>query len=56
LPELRVNFHDHVVLIERSKNGRDLPLGERVVERVVEQLCGDAQTRGCLPVVGKPRL
>jgi hypothetical protein len=56
LPELRINFHHHMVLVERSKHRRHLPLSERIVKRVIDQLRRDAQSRCSRAVIGKPGL
>jgi hypothetical protein len=56
LPELRINFHHHMVLVKRSKHGRDLPLSERIVKCVIDQLRRDAQARRSRAVIGKPGL
>ena len=43
LPELRLDLHDDVVLVQRRVHRRDLPLAEGVVERVVDRLRRDAR-------------
>ena len=45
LPVLRRDLHDHVVLVERVVDGRDLALAEGVVERVVDLARVDAEPR-----------
>src|ERR1019366_6929010 len=41
-----VDFQDHPILVARPVDGRNLPLRERVVERVVDVLDAYAETRG----------
>ena len=53
LPEARLDLHDDVVLVQRRVDDRHLPLAERVVERVVDQLRRDAEPRGRAPVDGE---
>ena len=45
LPELRVHFHHHVILIQRRVHRRDLALAEGVVERIVDRLRRDPESR-----------
>ncbi len=42
-----------MVLVELGEDGRDLALAEGVVERVVDDLGGDAQARGGVAVDGE---
>ena len=44
LPELRLHFHDNVVLIQLRVHRRYLPLPEGIVERVVDHLRRDAKS------------
>ena len=41
----RVDFHDHVVLIDRAVDHRHLTLAESVVQRAVDLRRGDAEPR-----------
>src|ERR1035437_6307308 len=41
-----VDFQDHPILVARPVDGRNLPLRERVVERVVDVLDAHAEARG----------
>jgi hypothetical protein len=50
LPELWIDHHHHIVLVEGRVGGRDLALAEGVVENVVDGLGGDAQPRCRLPI------
>src|ERR1700734_2684604 len=50
LLELRRDLHDHVILVERTVNGRDLPLSEGIVKRIINVLRGDAQPAGGVAV------
>jgi hypothetical protein len=45
LPVLRRHFHDDAVLIHAGVHRRDLPLAERVVERLVDGAGRDAEPR-----------
>ena len=45
-----VDFQNHAILVARAIDGRDLPLRERIIERVVDILHAHAETRGRLPV------
>src|SRR5438132_1264658 len=56
LPEARLDFHHHVILVERAVHDRNLALAESVVERVVDELRGDAEARGGGPVDHQRRL
>src|SRR5215468_8648113 len=47
---LRRHLEDHVVLVERRVDVGDLALAEGVVERVVDELGEDTETRGGVPV------
>jgi hypothetical protein len=42
---LRVNLQDDAILVALGEDGRDLALGERIVERVVDVLDLDAEPR-----------
>ena len=46
----RVDLHDHVILVERAVDDRDLALAECVVERVVDLGRRDAEPRGGVAV------
>ncbi len=46
LLEFRVHFQDDAILIELREHRRDLSLAKRVVQRVVDHLRCDAQSRG----------
>ena len=48
--EVRLHLEDHAVLVELRENDGDLPLAERVVERVVNCLRGDIVARGLLAI------
>src|SRR5258708_7530435 len=52
LLELRIDFHDHVILIELGKNRGDLPLAKSVVKRVVNVGGKNAEARGGVAVDG----
>ena len=54
--ERGVDGQDHPVLVLLREDGRDLPLAERVVERVVEVRRGDAQPRRRGPVENEASL
>ena len=56
LLELRRDFHDHVVLVERTVHGGDLPLSEGVVERIVDVLRGYTQPAGGVAIDHQLRL
>ena len=56
LPEARLDLHHHVILVERAVHDRDLALAEGVVERVVDELRGDAEARCGGPVDHQRRL
>ena len=43
--ELPVHFKNDAILVELREDGRDLPLAERVVERIVNRLRQDVETR-----------
>ena len=43
--EVRLHLEDDVVLVQLREHRRDLPLAERVVERVVDHLRRDAEPR-----------
>ncbi len=45
LLKLRRHLHDHVILVQRLVDGRNLPLPKRVVEHGIDVLHGNAQTR-----------
>src|SRR5208283_2756681 len=45
LPELRRDLHHDMVLVERRVHRGDLPLPERVVERIVDRLLGETKAR-----------
>ena len=53
LPELRRDFHHHVVLIQRRVHGGDLRLSKCVVKSVVNHLRRDAQARRRVAVVNQ---
>ena len=46
LPEFGRGLHHHVILIQVRVHGRDLPLSEGIVYRVVDQLRLDAESSG----------
>src|ERR1700680_436666 len=48
--ELRLNFQDDLVLAGLGIDGRDLPLTERVVKRLVDQRGGKSEPRGGIAV------
>src|SRR6185437_11608863 len=48
--QLGQDFQDHAIGVELGKILRDLALAERVVERIVDQLRGDAVARGGVAV------
>ena len=50
LLEVGLHFQHHVVLVQLREHGRDLPLAEGVVERVVDHLRRDAEARGGVAV------
>src|SRR6267154_198448 len=52
LLELRIDFHDHVILIELGKNRGDLPLAKSIVKRVVNVGGKNAEARGGVAVDG----
>ncbi len=54
--KLRGGLQNHVVLVERGVNGRDLRLAKTEVQRIINELRRDAVTRGGLPIVGKQHL
>ena len=56
LLELRRDFHDHVVLVERTVHGGNLPLPEGVVERVINILRRNSQPAGGVAVNHQLRL
>jgi hypothetical protein len=56
LPEARLDLHHHVILVERAVHDRNLALAEGVVERVVDELRGDAEARRGGPVDHQRRL
>jgi hypothetical protein len=47
------NLHYHVIAVELSEVLRHLTLPERIVERIVDQLRMDAETRRLVPVDGQ---
>ncbi len=56
MPERRRGFEDHPVLVQLREHGRDLALAERVVQRVVDHLRGDAEPRRGVAIDVQPRL
>src|SRR5258708_39477832 len=52
LLELRIDFHDHMILIELGKNRGDLALAKSVVKRVVNVGRKHAKARGAITVHG----
>ena len=52
LPVARRDLHDDVILVLRVVDGRNLPLPERVVERVVDRVEGQAQAHRRVAVDG----
>ena len=50
LLKARIHFQNHVILIQLRENRGDLPLAERVVERVVNRRRQNAQSRGRIAV------
>ncbi len=46
LPVGRRDLHDHVILVARDIDGRDLALAEGVIQRVVDLADGDAEAGG----------
>src|SRR5467141_466874 len=46
LLELRIDFHDHVILVELGKNCGDLALAKGIVERIVNVGRKNAEARG----------
>ena len=48
--KVRFHFQDDVILVQLGKDGGDLPLSESIVERIVNHLGCDPQTRGCVPI------
>ena len=51
--QLRQDLHDHVIAVLLGEILGDLPLAERVVERVVDQLRADAVARGLIAIDGR---
>src|SRR5947209_2956372 len=51
--KLRIDFHNHVILVELRKNGRDLALAEGVVQSVINVGRKHADSRGSVAVDGK---
>ena len=45
--EIRIDFQNHVVLVQLREDGRDLPLTEGVVQRLVDA-CGRMPSREAL--------
>ena len=56
LPELRVHFEHHMVLVELGVHRGDLPLAEGIVKRVVDHLRGDAEPPRGGPIDNQGRL
>src|SRR5215472_4912543 len=54
--EIRLCFQNHAILVQLGEHDRDLSLPESIVERVVDQLRSDAQTRRSIPVNHQARL
>ena len=55
----RIDLHDDVILVDRGEDGRDLPLAEGVIERVVDLRRRQAEARGGVAVddqIGLQRL
>ena len=46
MPIARVDFHHHMILIDRAVDRRDLALPERVIKRIVDLTHDEAET-GC---------
>src|SRR5204863_2406187 len=53
LPEFRINFHNHVILVQGREHRRHLPLTEGIVKRVIDQLRRDVQARRGRAVVNE---
>src|SRR5258706_7932206 len=53
LLELRIDFHDHVILVELGKNCGDLALAKGIVERVVNVCRKNAKSRSGVAVDGE---
>src|SRR5450631_654983 len=51
LPKFRRSLHDDVILIQRRVHGGYLPLSERVVQSVVDQLRRNTEARRGGPVI-----
>ncbi len=47
-PELRLHFQNDVILVQLREQRRYLPLPERIVERVIDALCRDADAHRSL--------
>ena len=56
LPELRRDFHHHVILVERGVHRRDLGLAEGAVESGIHQLGCDSEPGRRLAVIDQPGL
>ena len=50
LPPLLLERENHVILVDRLVHRRDLALAERVVERAVDRLRGQAEARGSVAI------
>ena len=50
---LRIDLHDHEVLVEAGVHGGDLALSEGVVEHLVDGGCGDAEAGGGIAINDK---
>ena len=44
MPIARVDFHHHMILVNRAVNGRDLALPERVIKRIIDLTHDQAET------------
>jgi hypothetical protein len=54
--EARIDVHHHLRIAQRQVNQPDLPLAERVIQRVVDRLRRDAEAAGLHPVDLQPGL
>ena len=49
-PELRLGFQDHLIVVARRVDGRDLPVAERVEQLLADLVDGDAVHRRLLAI------
>ena len=50
---LRSQFHDHMILIERHINSRDLPLTKRIIEHRIDLGDGNSKARHLITIHGQ---